>query len=152
MVWEKVEAFRKLVHIVCVCIRNYTARICVLDTKDQRSQYNRKRLCANRIKRLNSVDFVWDPFGARWTEKYDRLVKYKKQYKSTCVIKKFDNKYKPSTIEIYFLLIKLIALNRLDLCGMYMLQIGWKRINDLLRTRSNSKQRAFPFHIQPIRH
>ena len=54
-------------------------------TQDQRRQYNSKVLCEDRINRLNSIDFVWDPFNAQWTKMYEQLVAYKKQYKSTCV-------------------------------------------------------------------
>ena len=51
----------------------------------QRHHYNTTRLCANRIKRLESIGFVWNPLNAQWNEKYERLVAYKKQHTSTCV-------------------------------------------------------------------
>ena len=51
----------------------------------QRFQYNRKQLCVDKINRLESIGFVWNTLDAQWTEKYERLVKYKKENKSTCV-------------------------------------------------------------------
>ena len=53
----------------------------------QRSYFNTNKsyLTADRISRLNSIGFVWNPLDAQWTEKYDRLVKYKEKYNTTCV-------------------------------------------------------------------
>ena len=50
----------------------------------QRKTYRNKSLSAERIDRLNSIEFIWDA-NARWTEMYEQLVAYKNQYKSTCV-------------------------------------------------------------------
>ena len=52
---------------------------------NQRQAYKNKSLSAEKINRLNSIGFVWKPHDANWTEKYERLVKYKKQNKTTCV-------------------------------------------------------------------
>ena len=38
-----------------------------------------------RINRLESIGFVWDPRDAKWMEMYHKLVAYKKQYNSTQV-------------------------------------------------------------------
>ena len=57
--------------------------------QNQRKFYNTNepRHTADRIKitQLASIGFVWNMYDAKWTEKYDRLVKYKKQNKTTCV-------------------------------------------------------------------
>ena len=53
--------------------------------RQQRYYYNKKVLCVDRINRLDSIGFVWDVRDAYWIEMYDRLVKYKKQNKTTCV-------------------------------------------------------------------
>ena len=53
----------------------------------QRIRYNRKksRLTVDRITQLDSIGFVWNILDAQWTEKYDRIVKYKEEYNTTCV-------------------------------------------------------------------
>ena len=57
--------------------------------QNQRKFYNTNepRHTADRIKitQLASIGFVWNMYDAKWTEKYDRLVQYKKQNKTTCV-------------------------------------------------------------------
>ena len=42
-------------------------------------------LSLDRIDRLESIGFVWNVYDTYWIEMYERLVAYKKQYKSTCV-------------------------------------------------------------------
>jgi len=54
----------------------------------QRTTYN--KLIAERKHKLNSIDFVWDSYDARWTEMYEQLVAYKNQYKSTCVPRSYE--------------------------------------------------------------
>ena len=53
----------------------------------QRHSYNtnKSRLTEARITKLDSIGFVWNSYDAQWTEKYDRLVRYQKEYKTTCV-------------------------------------------------------------------
>ena len=51
----------------------------------QRQQYSKKTICVDRINRLESIGFIWNALDAQWMEKYERLVKYKKQNKTTCV-------------------------------------------------------------------
>ena len=53
----------------------------------QRTNYKTKNpvLTIDRISKLNSIGFVWNPFEVKWAKMYDRLVMYKKEYKSTCV-------------------------------------------------------------------
>jgi hypothetical protein len=51
----------------------------------QRERYrnnNNKRFSIERIKRLESIGFVWDHYDLKWTEMYDRFVAYKKKHKS----------------------------------------------------------------------
>ena len=55
----------------------------------QRQKYKNKSLSVERVVRLTSIDFVWDPFDAQWLKMYQRLVAYKEQYKSTCVPKSY---------------------------------------------------------------
>jgi len=55
----------------------------------QRQKYKNKSLPAEMIDRLTSIDFVWDPYDAKWLKMYQRLVAYKEQYKSTCVPKSY---------------------------------------------------------------
>jgi hypothetical protein len=40
---------------------------------------------ADRLYRLHSLGFVWDPLEAHWLEMYERLLQYKEQYNSTIV-------------------------------------------------------------------
>ena len=53
----------------------------------QRTNYKTKNpaLTIDRISKLNSIGFVWNPKNAQWTDKYLRLIEYKKQHESTCV-------------------------------------------------------------------
>jgi hypothetical protein len=51
----------------------------------QRTFYNNKTISIDRINRLESIGFVWDPLDTRWMEMYQKLMGYKKQYKSTKV-------------------------------------------------------------------
>ena len=55
------------------------------------SQRNKKNLPKDRINRLNSIGFVWDVYDALWTKMYERLVTYKKKYKSTCVPTSYED-------------------------------------------------------------
>ncbi|OEU11339.1 hypothetical protein FRACYDRAFT_192738, partial [Fragilariopsis cylindrus CCMP1102] len=52
---------------------------------DQRKYYMKEKLSAERIERLESIDFVWDLLEEGWMAMYDRLVMYKKKHKSTQV-------------------------------------------------------------------
>lgn len=55
------------------------------------SQRKRKsKLTTDRESKLNSIGFVLNKLDTQWIIMYDRLVKYKKQYKHTCVPYKFD--------------------------------------------------------------
>jgi hypothetical protein len=51
----------------------------------QRAHHKNKMIPVVRIRRLDSIGFVWNPFDARWMEMYHRLVAYKKQHRSTIV-------------------------------------------------------------------
>ena len=58
---------------------------------NQRSLYNSNKLSQDRINQLNSISFAWIPFDAQWTEIYDRLVKYKNEFKTTCVPSRYPD-------------------------------------------------------------
>ena len=49
---------------------------------DQRKCHKKETLSAERIERLESIDFVWDLFEEQWMAMYGRLVMYKKKHKS----------------------------------------------------------------------
>jgi hypothetical protein len=51
----------------------------------QRAYYKNKNLSIERTNQLESIGFVWDPFGEKWMEYFHKLVGYKKQYRSTKV-------------------------------------------------------------------
>jgi hypothetical protein len=53
----------------------------------QRKNYSKKVLSTDRINHLELIDFVWDSHDAKWMEMYSKLVKYRKQNKSTIVPK-----------------------------------------------------------------
>jgi hypothetical protein len=69
----------------------YVPHNCVSDPKlgnwviSQRSKYYKKDMSMERINRLESIGFVWDPLDAQWMKMYNRLVVYKMQHKSTNV-------------------------------------------------------------------
>ncbi|OEU10779.1 hypothetical protein FRACYDRAFT_193338, partial [Fragilariopsis cylindrus CCMP1102] len=56
----------------------------------QRAFYNNKTISIDRIYRLESIGFVWDPLGEKWMEMYHKLVAYKKQHKSTNISSKYQ--------------------------------------------------------------
>ncbi|OEU08635.1 hypothetical protein FRACYDRAFT_161115, partial [Fragilariopsis cylindrus CCMP1102] len=51
----------------------------------QRAYYRNKTLSIDRINRLESIGFAWDPLDAQWMGLYQKLVAYKKEYRSTKV-------------------------------------------------------------------
>jgi hypothetical protein len=55
----------------------------------QRASYTKKELSIDRINRLESISFVWDPHDTKWMEMYNKLVEYKKQNKSTLVPQRY---------------------------------------------------------------
>ena len=46
----------------------------------QRSDWKNQRLSEERIKRLESIGFTWDPFDALWDQMYSILLEFKKNY------------------------------------------------------------------------
>ena len=60
---------------------------------NQRTNYANKNISAVRIRRLNSIGFVWrigkDYVRVPWKEMYRRLVAYKKKHKNTTVPQKY---------------------------------------------------------------
>ena len=52
---------------------------------NQRTSYTKNDLSIERINRLESIGFVWDPLDAQWRGMYSKLVAYKKQNESTQV-------------------------------------------------------------------
>ena len=68
----------------------YTYKVNGLDlgrwVRGQRENYRKEALSMERMRRLNSVKFVWKPNGSiPWMEMYQKLVAYKTQHKSTNV-------------------------------------------------------------------
>ena len=53
--------------------------------RHQRTFYKNKILLIERTHRLESIGFTWDPLDAQWMGMYQKLVAYKKQYRSTKV-------------------------------------------------------------------
>ena len=51
--------------------------------------FDNGELSEKRIELLNEIEFVWDPFDARWNEMFERLVEYKKKNGSTNVPKRY---------------------------------------------------------------
>ncbi|OEU07253.1 hypothetical protein FRACYDRAFT_197864 [Fragilariopsis cylindrus CCMP1102] len=51
----------------------------------QRTYYNKKGIPVERVKRLDSIGFVWNPLDEQWMEMYQKLVAYKKEHRSTNV-------------------------------------------------------------------
>jgi len=46
----------------------------------QRSAYKKGKLDPDKVKRLNTMGFVWDALEVLWEERYQKLVDYKKTY------------------------------------------------------------------------
>ena len=56
----------------------------------QRTRYSNKELSDNRINRLKSIGFIWNPLDVQWDEMFQRLVTYKETYNSTSVPFNFE--------------------------------------------------------------
>ena len=58
----------------------------------QRTLYRKERLAQSRILRLNSIEFIWNPTGSRfknrWEEMFQFLLEYKKEHGNTLVPKR----------------------------------------------------------------
>jgi hypothetical protein len=52
---------------------------------NQRKHNNHTTLSVERINRLESIGFFWNPLDAQWMEMDQKLVAYKKQHRSTYV-------------------------------------------------------------------
>jgi hypothetical protein len=65
--------------------------------------HNKKILSVDRIKRLESIGFVWDVLEKQWMAMYDRLMMYKKKHKSTQVPYSYteDNQLFPLGVWVY---------------------------------------------------
>ena len=81
--YDRLLAYKNQYNSTCIP-RSYKADP-QLATWVKTQRVNRNKLTAERKHQLNSIDFCWDPLDAQWTEKYDRLVKYKQQNETTCV-------------------------------------------------------------------
>ena len=89
--YERLVAYKEQYGSTCVPARYEIDRQLGDWVKNQRklNNTNQPSLTAERKHQLNSIDFVWDPLDAKWTEMYERLVAYKDQYGSTCVPKSY---------------------------------------------------------------
>ncbi len=58
-----------------VCNDGYKLRVWV-DT--QRSSFRQNSLSSEQVKRLNSLEFDWNPRDTTWRKMYEKLVTYKK--------------------------------------------------------------------------
>ena len=135
--YERLVAYNKRYNSTCVP-RSYTAGL-QLGTwvNNQRSNFNTKnsQLTTDRINRLNSIGFVWNFHDAQWIEMYDRLVAYKKKYKSTCVSYKTDLKlgrWVDRQCEMYRLnnsRLTIDRINRLNSIGFIWNPRNLKRFN-----------------------
>jgi hypothetical protein len=45
----------------------------------QRQTHAKNQLTADRVHRLNSLDFSWDPLTEQWNEAYEALVKFRER-------------------------------------------------------------------------
>ena len=86
-IYKQLVAYRKKYKSTCVPFQYPADQQLGKWVRTQRKLYNTNQpsLTAERITQLNSIGFVWNLFDAQWMEMYERLVKYKKEYKTTCV-------------------------------------------------------------------
>jgi hypothetical protein len=63
--------------------------------KTQRQMYKKKEQSEKRIKRLESIGFVWDMLDAQWMKMYSRLVEYKRQHHGSTAVP-YRNKEDPT--------------------------------------------------------
>jgi hypothetical protein len=47
---------------------------------DQRIKGRENKLSEEQIRKLNELDFVWEPLEGHWEERYDALVRFKEQF------------------------------------------------------------------------
>ena len=55
----------------------------------QRDKYKNRELVDEHIKRLEEIDFVWEPHDASWEENYEKIKKYKERFGHCNVPKKW---------------------------------------------------------------
>mmetsp|Transcript_27027 Transcript_27027/g.40155 ORF Transcript_27027/g.40155 Transcript_27027/m.40155 type:complete len:102 (-) Transcript_27027:435-740(-) len=53
--------------------------------KGKSSSTSSSVITQERISKLEALNFVWEPFEITWMERYNELIKYKKQY-GDCLI------------------------------------------------------------------
>ena len=81
--YKRLLAYKNQFESTCVP-ESYNTQL-VNWVQNQRCLYNTNKLSQDRINQLNSISFAWNPTETQWIDMYDRLVKYKKEYKTTCV-------------------------------------------------------------------
>jgi len=65
--------------------------------QNQRSDYQKGKLDKERIKRLEDIGFVWNPFESKWEEMFEALVEYKKEHGDCNVPKRWEENIQLAT-------------------------------------------------------
>ena len=86
--YERLVAYKKQYKSTCVPSIFPKDKQLGVWVHHQRCDYKTKNLTLtiDRIRKLNSIGCVWNTRDTHWMEMYDRRVKYKKEYKTTCVL------------------------------------------------------------------
>jgi len=87
--YRRLVAYKQQYNSTCVPRSYATDRKLGLWVHNQR--WRKRDLKKRRLKLLNSIGFVWNPFGETWMEMYRRLVVYKKSHKSTFVPRRYGD-------------------------------------------------------------
>ena len=126
----------------------------------QRTRYNKRT--AARIDQLNSIGFVWDMLAAKWTERSEQLVDYKKEKNSTRVpdlytadqqLANWESEHNGHSTRQRVCISpqrRNSSSIRLVLFGVYRMHVGRKYTTDLLRTRSKITICVFQYHTRLI--
>jgi len=65
----------------CLVPRDFSENIALATwVSDQRKMYNKRKLSQQRIAKLESVGFEWDPLDKIWDAKFAELCKYREEY------------------------------------------------------------------------
>jgi superfamily II DNA or RNA helicase len=76
----------------CMVPYNYSNQCLARWVVTQRQFYKKQQLSLDRVKKLESIDFIWDPIQYNWDEMYKSLVNYYEENKHCDVPRSYENK------------------------------------------------------------
>ena len=105
-----------------------------LGTWVQKQRSNKVRLPDDKVKRLNSIGFVWDPLNDQWEARFSELEKYKKKHKDCNVPASFkENRLLANWVQTQRANLNNIEKDRFK--KLNQLGFIWDRYDDVWQSR-----------------